>query len=495
MRVPDAPVASPPRRVGIIGATGYIGGRLVPRLLDAGYAVRALARSPGKLREQVFADQIEIQEISLDDPASVARGLAGCDAVYYLVHSMVWTKREVAEVDRRRAGVVAEAAREAGVGWILYLTGMAETDPARREVERALASTGVPLTVFRAAMIIGSGSAPFVILRALVQRLPVMVTPRWVDIPCQPIAVRNVMGYLVGALAVPETRGASFDIGGADVMTHRQIIQVMAAELGLRPRWIVPVPVRSPRLSALWIQLVTPLHRAVARPLVEGLRQPLVCRENRITALVPQPLFGVRQAIHAALGRMSEGPIETTWSMAGAIPGSLDWTGGPVFRDERELSIAAPPSTVFQAVCRAGGGHGWFAADWLWQLRGWLDVLAGGPGLRRGRRDPERIGYGEALDFWRVVGIDRDRELVLRAEMKLPGEAILAFTIEPRGPAGCTLRQTALFRARGWPGRLYWYAVAPFHSIVFRGMLKGIAREAEEIGSTRGGPALPTAAV
>jgi len=265
------------------------------------------------------------------------------------------------------------------------------------------------------------------------------------------------------------------------VLCYRDIMRVMAEELGLRRRWIIPVPVLTPRLSSYWIHLITPLSHSIAKPLAEGLRNPVVCREDRIRTLIPQELLTVREAIRAALRQTEEHQVETNWSMAGAIPGDPDWAGGTVFRDEREVCIEAPPGAVFRAVCRTGGGHGWYAAGWLWRIRGWIDLLAGGPGLRRGRRDPEVVSYGEALDFWRVVGLERDRRLALRAEMKLPGEALLEFRIDPLGPRQCRLRQRAMFRPRGLFGLVYWYAVVPFHHIVFRGMLLGIQKEAMQI--------------
>jgi uncharacterized protein YbjT (DUF2867 family) len=392
---------------------------------------------------------------------------------------------EYAERDHRLAMQFACAAREAGVGRIIYLGGLGETGPdlsqhlsSRREVEEALASTGVPVTVLRAAMIIGSGSASFEIVRYLVERLPVMITPKWVSTQCQPIAVRNVIGYLAGALSVPETTGQVFDIGGPEALCYRDIMSVMAQELGLRRRWVIPVPILTPRLSSYWIHLVTPLSHHIAKPLAEGLKNPVVCREDRITRLIPQELLGVRQAIRAALRTITEQRVETNWSMAGPIPGDPDWAGGTVFRDERQIAVEAPADAVFRAVCRVGGGHGWYGADWLWRIRGWLDRLVGGPGLRRGRRDPEMVGYGEALDFWRVVRYERDRRLALRAEMRLPGEALLEFHIERRGPRQCTLHQVAFFQPRGLFGLLYWYAVAPLHHVVFHGMLLGIRREA-----------------
>lgn len=475
------------RTVLLTGATGYIGGRLAPRLLECGWTVRCLVRSPRKLdnRTWIHHPRVEVVEGDLDDAEALQRTMRGCAAAYYLVHSMVAAGGGYAARDRELALGFATAAGHAGLPRIIYLGGLGETGDhlsehlrSRREVEEALAATQVPVTVLRAAMIIGSGSASYEILRYLVERLPVMVTPRWVSTPCQPIAVRNVIHYLSEVLNHPESAGRTYDIGGPEVLEYRQIMQIMAEELGLRRRWIIPVPVLTPRLSSYWIHLVTPLSHSIARPLAEGLRNPVVCREDSLRNLAPQSLLTVRESIHAALSKVVAREVETSWSMAGPIPGDPDWAGGKVFRDARQLSAPAPAAAVFRAVCRVGGGHGYYAADWLWKIRGWMDLVVGGPGLRRGRRDPEQVGYGEALDFWRVTGIEKDRRLSLRAEMKLPGEALLEFQIEPEGEGGCRLTQTALFKPRGLLGLLYWYAVVPLHEVVFSGMLKGIEREA-----------------
>jgi uncharacterized protein YbjT (DUF2867 family) len=485
------PESSATRPIAIAGATGYIGGRLASRLIEAGYSIRCLVRSPGKLEGRRWVDdpRVEIRQTNLADAGDVTRNLEGCEAAFYLVHSMM-AGANYAESDRRLASVFAEAARKAGIGRIIYLGGLGETGTglsehlaSRREVEMALASSGVPVTVLRAAMIIGSGSASFEILRYLVERLPVMITPKWVSTPCQPIAVRNVLAYLVGTLSRPDMAGGVFDIGGPDVLRYRDIMQIMAEELALKPRWILPVPVLSPRLSSYWIHLITPLSHEIARPLAEGLKNPVVCRDFSITKKIPQELLTVREAIRAALNKVSENDVETNWAMAGPIPGDPDWAGGTVFRDERQVDIETPNWAVFRAICRVGGGNGWYASDWLWRIRGWIDRLAGGPGLRRGRRDPENVGYGEALDFWRVIGIEHDRRLTLRAEMKLPGEALIEFRVDPQSESQCTLRQRALFRPRGLMGLLYWYAVAPLHHIVFRGMLQGIREEAIRIAA------------
>ena len=485
----DAATDRSDRPVLVTGASGYIGGRLVPRLLDAGYRVRCLARAPRKLQHRSWAGhpRVEIVQCDLENEAQTAAAAAGCGAAFYLVHSMLAAGDEYADTDRMLASCFARTAEAVGLSRIIYLGGLGETGAhlsehlsSRREVEAELAAGAVPVTVLRAAMIIGSGSASFEILRYLVERLPLMITPRWVRTRCQPIGVSDVLRYLTDCLATPETVGETLDIGGPDVLTYLEIIQLTADIRGLPRRWIVPVPVLTPRLSSLWIHLVTPISARIARPLAEGLRNEVVCRNDRAATLMPGRLATVREAIEAALGKLHASAVETRWSDAGAIPGDPDWAGGKVFVDPRSRDIAAPPASVFSAVCRVGGGHGWYAAGWLWRLRGAMDKLVGGPGLRRGRRHPERVAYGEALDFWRVTAIEPDRHLELRAEMKLPGIATLTFDIaaDPEQPGICGLTQTARFKPKGLFGLLYWYAVLPLHGVVFRGMLRGIERAA-----------------
>ena len=480
-------------RILVTGATGYVGGRLVPRLLEGGYAVRCVVRSPDKLRDRPWHAhaRLEIVRGDLSSASELTEQLRGCQAAYYLIHSMVSAGAEYAKRDRDMAARFAEAAERAGLKRIIYLGGLGELGAtlsehlkSRREVESALASGKTPLTVLRAAMIIGAGSVSFEILRYLVERLPIMVTPRWVSTESQPISITNVLGYLVDCLRVPETAGRIFDIGGPDVMSYRRIMEIMAELRGLPRRWVIPVPVLTPRLSSLWIHLVTPVDRRIARPLAEGLRNRVVCRNGDAARLMPQKLLGVREAIESALTKLNEPDVETIWSGAGEVPGDPDWSGGTVFVDRRTVEIDADPRTVFAAICRVGGGNGWYAADWLWRLRGALDRLIGGPGLRRGRRDPHQLRFGDALDFWRVVGVEADRLLRLRAEMKLPGEAVLEFHIQPCAPAGggprTRLTQTARFRPRGLLGLAYWYSVLPLHGIVFSGMLQGIRHAAEQ---------------
>lgn len=484
----DAPV------VLVTGATGYIGGRLVPRLLEAGCRVRCLVRDARKLASRTWCNDPSVDVIECDAGSAeqVARAMRGCEAAYYLIHSMLAAGPAYRRVDRELAESFARAAHDAGLARIIYLGGLGETGEglsehlsSRREVEMALASTGVPVTVMRAAMIIGSGSASFEILRYLVERLPVMVTPRWVNTRCQPIAVRDVLHYLVACLKAPDTIGRTLDIGGPDILTYRALMDIMSDALGLRRRKVIPVPVLTPRLSSLWIHLVTPISHRIARPLAEGLRNRVVCRNHDVLALLPHECMNVRQAIAAALGKRSRAEIESAWSDAGPIPGDADWAGGKVFIDQRRVEIATMPDTVFEVVCRLGGDHGYFAADWLWRLRGVMDRLIGGPGLRRGRRHPTRLAFGEAVDFWRVTKIEMSRLLELRAEMRLPGVATLTFEVIPRGESGSELIQTARFKPRGLAGIAYWYAVAPLHGIVFQGMLNGIQAAAAQSRSLR----------
>ncbi len=475
----------------VTGVTGYVGGRLVPRLLDAGYSVRCYARSPRKLdlRPWSMDPRVQIVAGDLTDETTAAEAMRGCRVAYYLVHSMDSAgSHDFVRRDRALAETFARAARAAGIERIIYLGGLGEPGPtlskhlaSRREVELALGVTGIPVTVLRAAIIIGSGSVSFEILRYLIERLPVMTTPRWVRTECQPIAIRDVLTDLIACLETPATTGRTIEIGGPDVLPYSELMQITAAELGLRRRVIIPLPVLTPKLSSLWIGLVTPVTPAIARPLAEGLRNRVVVTTDAMDTLLPRQRLGAREAIRLALRRVSANDIETVWSSAGVVPGDPDWAGGTSYVDERTIAIEAPPAAVYRAVCRIGGGHGWYAAQWLWKVRGWMDKAVGGPGLRRGRRHPEQVAFGEALDFWRVVGVERDRLLALRAEMKLPGEAMLTFRIHPdeSSPDRCDLTMTARFRPKGLLGILYWYSVLPFHNVVFRGMLGGIRKGSE----------------
>jgi uncharacterized protein YbjT (DUF2867 family) len=485
----DPPIRNQRTPVAVMGATGYVGGRLVPELLKQGYVVRCLSREPRKLADRPWRGDghVDIRQMDLEQPDAVVQALGGCQSAYYLVHGL--PSGNGAELDRftKLAQNFARAAATAGVRRIITVSSLGASSDSRCQfarqqyaVETALASTSIPLTSLRVGLIIGSGSASFEILRYLVERLPAMITPRWVESDCQPIAVRDLLHWLVACLRVPETAGQTLEIGGPDVISYRQLMRCMSEELQLPRRWMIGVPVVTPRLSAAWISLITPVTYRVARPLAEMLRGRVVVQDTLASRLMPHDPLPVRMAVRQAIAITRSGEIPTRWSAAGPIPGDPSWSGGQVFSDQRTVDIDADAIAVYAAVCRIGGGHGWYAGDVLWRLRGWLDQLVGGPGLRRGRRHPENVEFGEALDFWRVVGLERGRFLRLHAEMKVPGIAQLEFQMCPRDESTQTrLTMTARFRPRGLLGILYWYAVLPLHAFVFRGMLEGIKRAAE----------------
>jgi uncharacterized protein YbjT (DUF2867 family) len=488
------PHVSPrPTEVFVTGATGYVGGRLVPALLAAGHRVACGVREPKKLAERPWLrhQALTVRAVDLAATDALVRAMQGCRAAYYLVHSMIAEGEDYRRRDRELAASFARAAAAAGVERIVYLGGLGELGDdlsehlaSRREVEHELGSTGVPVTTLRAAMIVGSGSASFEILRYLVEHLPVIVTPRWVRTESQPIAIRNVLHYLVACLDVDGTIGRTLDIGGPEVLSYRDLMRIMAEARGLPRRLVVPVPVLTPRLSALWIHLVTPVPASIARPLTEGLRNRTVCRDATAVVLMPQRLLTMREAIDAALGRQASATVDTTWFDAGAMPGDPDWAGGTAYDDVRATDVRAEPATTFAVVLGIGGKNGWYGGNWLWRVRGWMDRLVGGPGLRRGRRDPARIAVGDALDFWRVTALEPGRSLTLRAEMRLPGVALLILAVEP-AEAGSRLTVHARFKPRGLLGILYWYSVLPLHGLVFAGMLRGLRRAAEQRAEAR----------
>jgi uncharacterized protein YbjT (DUF2867 family) len=477
----------------VTGATGYIGGRLIHRLLDHGVHVRAFGRSMDKLACRPWSRHPHLTIVQGDvlNTEDLSRAAKGCRAVFYLVHSMISKKSAYVEADRRAAKNMVNAATLGGVHRIIYLGGLGESNhkniskhlKSRHEVARILQSGPVPTTVLRAAMILGSGSASFEILRYLVDRLPVMITPKWVHMPTQPIAIGNVLGYLEGCLDNDAVLEKTFDIGGPEVLTYADLIRLFSEEAGLPERKIIPVPILSAGLSARWIHLITPVPASIAQPLTEGLSLPTICTENRIREYIPQSLLTCREAIGIALKRLAQSQIDTCWSDAGKfVPpewancGDAEWAGGTILECGYRAVINATPMETWAPVRQIGGKTGWYAADLLWRIRSVLDRLAGGFGLRRGRRHPIDLSAGDALDFWRVLEVAPGERLRLLAEMKMPGEALLDIQITPRGEGKTELQLLSRFLPRGIAGLCYWYVLYPFHQWVFTRMLMGIAQ-------------------
>lgn len=537
----------------VTGAAGYIGGRLVPELLDAGHEVRCMVRSAGRLRDQPWASLVEVAQADASDAEQAARALEGIEVVYYLIHTMGGGS-DFAAADREAATTFAAACERAGVRRVVYLGGLVpdgkpshpggsapDEKPSypgglapdgrrsysgdlaleeelsrsgglvrdgrdshsggsaseeklsphmssRVEVGEIFLRSATPAVVLRAAVIIGSGSASFEMLRYLTERLPVMTTPRWVSTRTQPIAIRDVLRYLVAWASVEEEVNRSFDIGGPDVLTYADMMRVYAEVAGLPRRLIIPVPVLSPGLSSHWVGLVTPVPAGLARPLVESLRHEAVCDEHDIARYVEDPpggLVGLRRAVELALRRIKEAKVLTRWSSA-SIPGAPsdplptdpDWAGGSLYVDARARRVDASPEALWAVVEAVGGESGWYSLPLAWSLRGLLDRLVGGVGLRRGRRDPKRLRVGDSVDFWRVEEVEPGRLLRLRAEMRLPGLAWLEMRVlTHRGET--VYGQRAIFHPHGLAGHLYWWAVAPFHSLIFGPMLRNVAKAAE----------------
>lgn len=496
-----------PKRCLVTGASGYIGGRLVPEMLEAGYTVRVMARHPESLRDRPWAGQVEMVKADASDQESLVEALADVDVAYYLIHAIGTAGFE--QIDRDNATSFGAAASKAGIGRIVYLGGLAPADEelsahlrSREEVSEILLGSGVPTAVLRAAVILGSGSASFEMLRHLTERLPAMITPRWVSTRIQPIAIRDVLRYLVGCAELPSDVSRTFDIGGPDVLTYREMMQRYARVAGLRPRIIVPVPVLTPSLSSHWVGLVTPVPNSIARPLVDSLVNTVVTSEHDIAQYVPDPpegLLGFDGAVELALKRVRDADVSTRWSTAslpGApsdpLPTDPDWAGGSLYEDRRSRGVAASGASLWRVIEGIGGDHGWYSFPLAWRIRGILDRFVGGVGLRRGRRDPERVYVGESVDFWRVEERDEGTLLRLRAEMRLPGLAWLELAVEsdPDRPGRSVYHQRALFHPRGLLGHLYWWSVAPFHGIVFGSMARNIGTAAEAL--ERGKPVHPT---
>ena len=469
----------------ITGATGYVGGRLLKVLEGEAYPVRCLARHPEFLRPRV-APETEIMKGDLLDRSTLFDALGRVDTAYYLVHSM-GSKKGFAEEDRRAAQNFSAVARETGLKRIVYLGGLGsdtELSPhlaSRQEVGQILRDSGVPTIEFRCSIIIGSGSLSFEMIRSLVNRLPLMATPRWTRSRAQPIAIDDVLAYLVAAMELqPFKESAIFEIGGPNPVSYLELMKVYARVEGLR-RLIIPVPVLTPRLSSLWLGLVTPLYARVGRKLIDSVRNETLARDACARETFSVRPLGVEAAVRRAIRNEDQELAQTRWSDALSSQGpKTAWAGvqyGSRIVDSRTIEVPVSISRVFKEIQRIGGSRGWHYANWAWSVRGWMDLLMGGAGMRRGRPHPERLLPGNTLDCWRVEAVEKNRLLRLVSEMKMPGRAWLQFETE-EVDSRCILRQTAIFDPRGLAGLLYWYALYPAHQFIFRGMLKKIVQAA-----------------
>lgn len=478
----------------VAGATGYVGGRLIPRLVAAGYGVRAMARSKEKIASRPWANENNVTLVHADagDLQALTEAAQGCDSAYYLIHSTIDRQGRFMATDRQLAENMKTAAERAGLRQIVYLGELGQpTDPqlnpylmARLKVATILQSGSVPVTVLRAAMILGSGNAWFEVLRYLVERLPWMLMPKWTDTPTQPIAISNVLGYLIGCLYKEETYGQSFDIGGPEILTFKELIRLFAQAADLPARHMLQLPCAAPRLSARSIHWITPVPFTMALPLTLGFCAPTQCKENRIQTLIPQELLPCRAAIRRALERLSEDQVETSWSDAGALQppewslsSDTQYAGGTIESCAYRLKIQAPVESVWKPVLTLGGSTGYYFGNRLWQIRGWMDRRSGGMGLHRGRRSPTQLRVGDALDFWRVMRMVPYRRLTLMAEMRVPGQAVFDIELTPIDSGTTELRIISRFRPKGLAGLIYWYALYPPHMWIFRGMLKAMAKQ------------------
>lgn len=469
----------------LTGATGYVGGRLLKALRSDGYPVRCLARRPEFLTPRVDPET-EVVEGDCLEAASLPPACAGVHTAYYLVHSM-GSSGDFTTQDRSAAENFGAAARAAGVRRIIYLGGLGTSGAelsthlrSRHETGEVLRASGVPVTELRASIVLGSGSLSFELIRALVERLPVMLCPRWVRTTAQPIAIEDVLAYLLAAVELPAGEDGIFEIGGADRVSYADIMNEYARQRGLR-RWMVHVPLLTPRLSSLWLGLTTPVYARVGRKLIESVENETTVHDERALRVFAITPMGLSSAIRRAILNEDQEFGATRWSDAISSAGTPRSWGGMRFGtrlvDSRATRVSASPAAAFAAIRRIGGTTGWHYGNWLWRLRGFIDLLVGGVGMRRGRRHAEDLSVGDTVDFWRVEAYEPDRRLRLVAEMKLPGRAWLEFEVTPDGH-GATIRQTAVFDPIGLLGMLYWYAIYPLHARVFAGMLNGIARAA-----------------
>jgi uncharacterized protein YbjT (DUF2867 family) len=475
----------------VTGATGYVSGRLIPLLLADGYKVKAMGRSIPKMTDRPWGknENVELVKGDIQDIASLKNAAKGCGTVYYLVHSMISQKGEYRDADKTGAKNMVQAAAEEGLEHIIYLGGLGDIKHkniskhliSRNEVGKILMEGPVPTTVLRAAMILGSGSASFEILRYLAERLPVMVTPKWVSMPTQPISITNVLGYLKGCLEYPETKGKTFDIGGSEVVAYRDLFRIFAKEANLPEPLMIPIPVLTPRLSSLWIHLVTPVPAAIAQPLAEGLSVPTTCTEDSITQIISQDLISCSEAIRRALEPVIQEQVNTCKADDGKIKppewshyGDASYSGGTLFSCGYQAIVKGTPRDLWNPIEKIGGRTGYYGADILWKIRGIIDTFAGGVGLSDSRRSKKAIRVDDTVDFWKVLEIVPESKLLLLSEMKAPGQALLELRIERMDKGKCQIILLSRFLPKGLIGLLYWYGLYPFHHYVFIQMVKGL---------------------
>lgn len=471
----------------LTGSTGYIGRRLLPVLLEQGHHIICLVRDKRRFDFEDFSEEhqqhLSVVEADLNNPDTLKQLPKEIDLAYYLVHSMS-TSEDFLALEQKSAETFVGYINQTTAKQIIYLSGIVN-DPSlskhlssRKNVEDILSQSTARLTVLRAAIIIGSGSASFEIIRDLVEKLPVMIAPKWLKSRCQPIGIRNVIEYLIGVILKEETFGQSFDIGGPDIVTYKEMLMGYARVRGLK-RWIIPVPVLSPQLSSHWLYFVTSTSFTLAKSLVSSLKNEVICSDNRIQTIVPLKLLNYEETLRLTLDRIQQRLVISSWK--DAVPTDaidqnfLNYIEVPTFgcfNDKRTITFNRPKEEVIDNIWKIGGDQGWYYGNWMWRIRGFVDKLFGGVGLRRGRRNATDLKAGDALDFWRVLLADKKNgRLLLYAEMKLPGEAWLEFKIQEN-----ILVQTATFRPLGLWGRIYWYAVLPFHGLIFPGMIRNIVR-------------------
>ncbi len=479
-------------RILVTGATGYVGGRLVPRLLAAGHRVRCLVRDPSRVQGRTWVSRVELAAGDVLQPTTLTEAMRDVQVVFYLIHSL-GSGKGFSGRDLIAARHCAEAARLAGVERIIYLGGLGDPQTdlsqhlrSRHETGQALREAGVPVTEFRAAVIVGSGSLSFEMIRYLTERLPVMICPRWVFTRVQPIAIHNVLDYLVAALDSPESAGRIVEIGGRDVLTYAEMMTGYARARGLT-RHLLAVPVLTPRLSSYWVHLVTPIPAAIAQPLIKGLGNEVIVRDESARQLFPAIVpVDYATAVRLALEQLGSRDVETAWtdaltsSQGSTVPVALISSEGMII-ERRQRMVSAPTDAVYRSFARLGGRRGWLFMDWAWQIRGMVDRLFGGVGMRRGRRDPEELRPGDSLDFWRVEEVEPGRLIRLRAEMKVPGRAWLEFEARSSTSGQTRLRQTAFFEPKGLPGLLYWYALYPVHRLIFSGLIRRVGERATPV--------------